>query len=100
MLTPIYLYGSETWNINTREQYKIQASEMKILRTIKQCTNIEHLTNDSIHSNLKIHNINYKIIEYQNKWEDHMQHTNKIQQLKKLHYKPRGYRNQGRPVVQ
>ena len=49
--------------INTNEQSKMQASEMKFLISVKGCTRKDHLTNDSIRSDLKTCNINHKIIE-------------------------------------
>ena len=69
MATPTFLYRSESWINNTSERCKIQASEMKFLQSIKKCTRLDHLTNDSIRSDLKIYNINLKIIDYQYKWK-------------------------------
>ena len=38
---------------------------------------MEHLTNDSIRSDLKICNINHKIMEHQNEWKDYPECMNK-----------------------
>ena len=57
-----FLYGSETWTINASERSYMHASEIKCLRTVKKCRKMNHLTNDSMGSEFKICNINFKII--------------------------------------
>lgn len=100
MATPILLYGSETWTVNTTEQSRIQASEMKFLRAVKKCTRMDRLTNDSIRDDLKIYNINHKITEYQNKWKNHVERMGDDRLPKKLmNYRPRGRRDRGRPML-
>ena len=63
--------------------------------TQTRCIRMDHLTNDSIRSNLEICNINSKIIEHQNKWKDYVERMNENRLPRKLlNYKPRGYRNE------
>jgi hypothetical protein len=38
MTVPVLLYGSETWTPRKRDWNRIQAAEMKYLRTVKGCT--------------------------------------------------------------
>ena len=61
MVTPTFSYGSENWAINTRQEFKVQASEMKFVLIVKECTIMDHLIENSIWYDLKICNINHKI---------------------------------------
>jgi hypothetical protein len=40
MAVPVLLYGSETWALRKGDWNRIQAAEMKYLRTVKGCTKI------------------------------------------------------------
>ena len=57
MATPTLLYSLEIQIINNSERSKKQASEMKFLRIVNECTRLDFLTNDFIRSDLKIYNI-------------------------------------------
>jgi hypothetical protein len=41
----VLLYGSETWTLRKRNWNRIQAAEMKCLRTIKGCTSLDQIRN-------------------------------------------------------
>jgi hypothetical protein len=41
MAVPVRLYGSETWTPRKRDWNRIQAAEMKYLRTVKGCTRLD-----------------------------------------------------------
>ena len=99
MATPIFLYGSETWVINTSDQSKIHASEIKFLRSVTgcTCTRLDHLTNDSIRCDLNNYNTNYVIKDYQYAWKKHVERMDNDKLL--LEYKPVGHRNRGHPYT-
>jgi hypothetical protein len=45
MAVPVLLYGSETWTLRKRDWNRIQAAEMKYLRTVKGCTGLDQIRN-------------------------------------------------------
>jgi hypothetical protein len=61
MATPTLLYGSETWILNARDKSRIQASEMRFLRSVKGCTREDKIRNEEIREELRIYNISEKI---------------------------------------
>jgi hypothetical protein len=50
-----------------RDWNRIQAAEMKYLRTVKGCTRLDQIRNE-----LGISPLSEKIIEYRNKWKAHL----------------------------
>jgi hypothetical protein len=51
---PVLLYGSETWTLRKRDWNRIQAAEMKCLRTVKGCTGLDKIRNEDIRNELGI----------------------------------------------
>lgn len=62
-------FGSETWIIKQREKSRIQAAQMKFLRSILGFTRLDHKRNEEIRSILKVKNILEEIEEYREKWK-------------------------------
>ena len=54
ILKPIVMYGSECWSLTTRTESKIQAAEMRVLRTIKGVTRRDRIRNTAIRAELKM----------------------------------------------
>ena len=54
ILKPIIMYGSECWSLTTRTESKIQAAEMRVLRTIKGVIRTDRITNTAIRAELKV----------------------------------------------
>ncbi|KAK9877518.1 hypothetical protein WA026_018626 [Henosepilachna vigintioctopunctata] len=98
MATPTLLYGSETWTLNTRDLSRIQAAEMRYLRSVKGCTLLDRIRNDDIRRELKIFNLCDRIREYRNCWQDHVQRMTDARLPKAaFNYRPKGRRDRGRP---
>ena len=53
-------------------------------RTVKGCIRMDHLINDSMYTDLKIYNINDKIIEYENKRKNPVERINENRLSRKL----------------
>jgi hypothetical protein len=64
MALPVLLYGSETWTIKTKDMSKIQATEMRYLRSVKGCTKLDHFKNEDIRKELYIDATQYRIEYY------------------------------------
>ena len=98
MALPTLLYGSETWVPTQKLNSKIQAAEMKFLRSVKGCTRMDKIRNDAIREELNIESVNNKIIENRQKWIEHLVRMEDTRFPKAvLNYMPRGRRDRGRP---
>jgi hypothetical protein len=51
---PVLLYGSETWTPRQRDWTRIQAAEMKYLRTVKGCTRLRQIRKEDMRNELGI----------------------------------------------
>ena len=45
MAVPTLLYGSEMWTLSSKDLSRIQAAEMKFLRSVKGCTILDKVRN-------------------------------------------------------
>jgi hypothetical protein len=54
MAVPVLLYSNETWAPRKRDWNRIQAAEMKYLRTVKGCSRLEQIRNEDIRNKLGI----------------------------------------------
>jgi hypothetical protein len=54
MAVPVLLYDSETWALRKRDWNRIQAVEMKYLRTVKGCTRLDQIRIEDIRNELGI----------------------------------------------
>jgi hypothetical protein len=54
MAVPVLLYDRETWTLRKRDWNRIQAAEMKYLRTVKRCTRLDQIRNEDIRNELGI----------------------------------------------
>jgi hypothetical protein len=98
MAVPALLYGSETWTLRKRDWNRIQAAEMKYLRTVKGCTRLDQIRNEDIRNELGISPLSEKIIEYRNKWKAHLQRMEHTRiPLQAYKHQPSGKRDIGRP---
>jgi hypothetical protein len=91
MAVPVLLCGSETWTPRKKDWNRIQAAELKYLRTIKGCTKLGHIRNEDVRNELDNSLLGEKIIEYRNKWKAHlrrMEHTRiQISTIRKTRYR-------------
>ena len=58
------LYGSETYTLGVQDAFRIQAPEMRYLRSLKSCTILNKIRNEVVRKELKIFNFYEKIGEY------------------------------------
>jgi hypothetical protein len=98
MAIPTLLYGSEYRTLTKRQKSRLEAAEMRFLRSVAGYRLIDHRRNEDIREELQIIDINSRIKDYQIKWLQHLERMeqNRIPKLL-LYYKPKGIRDQGRP---
>jgi len=98
LVLPTILYGSENWTLTALQRRRIEAAEMKLLRSLAGYTLYDHKTNDYIRRELRFTGILDKIDEYSRNWLLHLQRMPQNRNpLKSYHYRPQGRRTIGRP---
>lgn len=98
LLTPILMYGSESWTMTSRERSRIQATEMKTLRTIAKKTRRDKLRNETIRNQLQVAPLIKKIEKGQLRWLGHLERMDERRIAKKRwSWRPEGRRSLGRP---
>jgi len=95
---PSLLYGSETWVTTKRDMTRLEAAEMRFLRTITGYTRLDKIRNEVIRKELEISGIQDVRLKYIQNWINHLERMDNTRLPKHdLNYKPRGTRDHGRP---
>ena len=95
---PTFLYASETWTLGKGEEKKIQAAEMRFLRSVQGFSLLDRRRNIDIRQDLKIQSLNETIKEYKRRWCGHVARMPDTRlPVAALKYKPSGRRDVGRP---
>jgi hypothetical protein len=95
---PSLLYGSETWVTTKRDTTRLEAAEMRFLRSVTGYTRLDKIRNEDIRQELEISGIHGVRLKYKQNWINHLERMDNTRLPKYgLTYKPRGRRNRGRP---
>ena len=91
-------FGSEALVLKKREEQRLEAAQMKVLRHLLGITKLDKEKSQCIRQKTGAQNIVQEIKQYQEKWLQHVQRmdTNRLPK-QALQYKPNGRRNIGRP---
>ena len=95
---PIMTYGLETCTINRRDSSRLQATEMKFLRTMLQKTRRDKVRNVKIRSEIQVKPLNETIATSRLKWFGHVKRMNPSRKARVwLEQDVEGKRPRGRP---
>ena len=98
LLTPIMMYGSESWTMTTRDRSRIQASEMKTLRTIVHKTRRYRVRNVDVRGAVGVGPMMNKIEMGQLRWLGHLMRMDEDRiARRRWDWTPDGRRSRGRP---
>jgi hypothetical protein len=90
------LYGSETWVTTKRDMTRLEAAEMRFLRSVQGCTRLNKIISEIIGKELEISGIQEVSIKRKQNWINHLERMDKNRFLKHaLNYQPRGRRDRG-----
>jgi len=91
-------FGSEVWVLKKRDKQRLEAAQMKFFRHLQGITKLDKEKNTSIREKTGAQNIVKETEQYQQKWLQHVQRTDKNRLPRQaLRYRPNGQRNIGRP---
>jgi hypothetical protein len=92
------LNGSKNWVLTEKDKNRIQAAEMRFLRSSMGVTRQDRLTNEAIRKTLNVNSLYDTISKYRHSWFNHikrMDHDRFPRYM--LSYKPTGKRSLGCP---
>jgi hypothetical protein len=100
MAVPVLTYASENWTINRSDKKKIESAEVTFLCLVAGYTLPDQKRSTDIRSKLKIFNLTERTENQKENWHEHILRmtTDRLPTVL-LNYKPRGYRNIGRPMA-
>jgi len=91
-------FGSGAWVLKKREEQRLEAAQIKILRHLLGITKLDKETNQCIRGKTGAQNIVKEIKQYQKKWLQHVQRMDRNRLPRQaLKYRPEGRQNIGRP---
>jgi hypothetical protein len=68
MAIPTFLYGSECWTLTKRQRSRLEAAEMRFLRSVAGYRLIDYRRNEDIREEIQLIDINSIIKDCQIKW--------------------------------
>src|ERR1700755_3491542 len=98
VLTPMLLYGAETWSMTGREESRIQSAEMYVLRTIIGRTRRDRLRNERIREEVSVKAMLNKMDAARLRWWEHLERMEEGRVAKRRwEWRPAGARPKGKP---
>jgi len=95
---PSLLYGSEIWVTTKRDMTRLEAAEMRFLRSVTGYTRLDKIRSQDIRQELEIFGIQEVRLKYKQNWIGHLERTDNTRLPKHaLNYKLRGRRDRRRP---
>jgi len=98
---PSLLYGSETLVTTKTDMTRLEAAEMRFLRSVAEYTRLDKIRSEAIRKELEISGIQDMRHKYKQNWINHLERMDNTRLPKHtLNYKPRGRRDRGCPKKQ
>ena len=98
ILTPILLYGAETWSMTSKEESRIQTAEMNVLRAISGKTRRDRVRNETIRERVGVKPILNKIDVSRLRWWGHVERMPEERVARRRwEWRPEDVRLRGRP---
>jgi len=95
---PSLLYGSETWVTTKIDMSRLEAAEMRFLRSVMGYTRLDKIRSEVIRKEREISGIQDVRLKYKQNSINHLERMENTRPPKHaLNYKPRGRRDRGRP---
>jgi len=92
------LYGSEIWVTTKRDMSRLEAAEMRFVRSVKGNTKLGKIRSEIIRKELEIPEVQDVRTKYKQNWINHLDRIGNTRLPKHaLNYKPQGRRDRGRP---
>ena len=98
VLTPIMMYGAETWCTTRRQESRIQATEMRMLRAMIGKTRRDRIRNERVRQEVGVVPVLRRIDVARLRWWGHLERMPENRMAKsRWNWTPNGRRPRGRP---
>jgi hypothetical protein len=98
---PTLLYGSEIWVTTKRDMTRLEAAEMRFLKSVKGYTRLDKIKSKIIRKEVEISGVQEVSIKHKQNWINHLERMDNTRLPKQaLNYQPRGSRDRGSPRKQ
>ena len=95
---PTFMYGCETWSLAKRQQSKIQATQMNVLRKIEGVSRLDRVRNVDVREKLQQEGVLDMVKSRQEKWKIRVEEMSLERTTKKIFVgEMEGKRPRGRP---
>ena len=95
---PSLFYGSETSVTTKRAMTRLEAAEMRFLRSVMGYTRLDKIRSEVVRKELEISGIQDVRLKYKQNWINHLERMDNTRLPKHaLNHKPRGRKDRGRP---
>ena len=95
---PTLMYGCETWSLSKRQQSKVQATQMNVLRRIEGVSRLDRVRNVDVREKLRQEGVLDMVKSRQEKWKIRMEEMSLERTTKKIFVgEMEGKRPRGRP---
>lgn len=100
ILVPTLTYGSETWSITTREEKRIEAAEMRVLRMIVGKTRRDRVRNEWVRERIGVVPVINRMDSARLRWWGHVERMSEERVARRRwRWRVDGVRPRGRPRV-
>jgi len=95
---PSLLHGSKKWVATQRDMTRLEAAEIRFLRSVTGYKRLDKIRSEDIRQELEISGIQDVRLKYKQNWINHLERMENTRLPKhSLTYKPRGRRDCGHP---
>ncbi|CAK1577904.1 unnamed protein product [Parnassius mnemosyne] len=98
IIRPVVMYGSECWAVKKKDENRLHANEMRMLRWMCGVTRMDKIRNEYIRGSLKVAPVVEKVRGSRLAWFGHVMRRNKSHVTKRvLNMNVEGHTGRGRP---
>jgi hypothetical protein len=98
---PALPYGSETWVTTKGDMTRLEAAEMRFLKSVTGYTRLDKIKSEIIRNELEFSGIQEGSIKHKQNWINHLERMDNTRPPKHaVNYQPRRRRDRGRPRKQ
>ena len=95
---PVLMYGCETWSLTKKQQSKVQATQMNVLRRIEGVNRLDRVRNTDIRERLNQEGVLDLVKKRQESWKSRLEEMSFEKTMKKVFVgEMEGKRPRGRP---
>jgi hypothetical protein len=73
MAIPVLTRGAETWTVTASSKRNLEATEMRILRSVTGVNLVDQKRTENIRKDLKIFKLTFRLVLCRRQWKQHLE---------------------------